>query len=52
LNNYIKNTSNQDKNVVEETEFVSLVNAETFGYKSVSVQTNIPENGFIFFTLT
>jgi len=32
LNNYIKDTPNQDKNVVKETEFVSLVNAETFRY--------------------
>jgi len=37
LNNYIKYAPNQDKNVVEETEFVSLVNAETFRYKNVSV---------------
>jgi len=43
---YLNN--NQDKNVVEETEFVSLVNAETFRYKNVSVQTNIPENGLSF----
>jgi len=45
---YIKYTPNQDKNVVEETEFVSLVNTETLRYKNVSVQTNIPENGMIF----
>jgi len=48
LNNYIKYTPNQDKNVVEETEFVRLVYAETFRYKNVSVQTNIPENELIF----
>jgi len=47
LNKYIKYTPNQDKNVVIETEFVSLVNAETFSYKNVYVQTNIPENGII-----
>jgi len=40
LNNYITYTPNQDKNVVEETKFVSLVN--------VSIQWKIPEKGLIF----
>jgi len=42
LNNYIKYTPNQDKNVVEESDFVSLVNAETFGYIKEERYTRVP----------